>query len=201
MRGGGGGEMSAKRRYTGELVTPISLAALPTFEGAVTDKRVKRFWESHRQHQQEADNRARQKLLEKLSLLMRHFGIADENDMGALALALAIEHVPGFQIVPEAKTKRGRKRKWDGLVLQDLLTAVQLVKKQHRYNDRQALTFLASSHDSPWRPPSSHKGSKRQWIETLESRLQDAKRIEKMARSAAEALQRISQGLHRKFRK
>jgi hypothetical protein len=27
-----------------------------------------------------------------------------------------------------------------------------------------------------WAPPPSHKGSKRQWIETLESRLQDAKR-------------------------
>jgi hypothetical protein len=191
-----------RRRYAGELATPIMSPAPPTFEGAVTDERVKQFWEARQQHQQEAENRAAEKLLEKMSLLTKHYGIADENDLGALAWALACEHVPGFRVVVEEKTKRGRKRKWDGPMLQELFEAVQSVKKQHRYNDRQALAFLVSRRDSPWRLPVNHKGTKQQWIETLESRLQDAKQYVSYIESLPQTLSDIaSQVLRKKFRK
>jgi hypothetical protein len=191
-----------KRRYSGELATPIVLPAPPTFEGAVTDERVRQFWELHGQHQQEAANRASEKLLKKMSLLTNYYGIADETDMATLAWALACEHVPGFRVVPEEKTKRGRKRKWDGPTLQELFETVQSVKKQHNYNDRQALTFLVSRRDSPWRLPANHKGTKQQWIETLESRLQDAKQYVSYVESLPQTLSDIaSEVLRKKFRK
>lgn len=195
--------MGAKRRrYSGELATPIVMPAPPTFWGAVTHERVRRWRKASQQHQQEAKNRAAEKLLEKMSLLMKHYGIADENDMRTLAWKLAYEHVPGFRVVVEEKTRKGRKRKWDGPRLQELFEAVQSVKKEHRYNDRQALTFLVSSHDSPWRLPATHKGTKQQWIETLESRLQDAKRYVSSQESLPQTLSDIASTVFRKkFRK
>jgi hypothetical protein len=166
-----------RRRYTGELAAPIIRPAPPTFEGAVTDERLQQFWDSAERHWHEADDLVAQKLREKMSLLMAHYGIADETNLAALACALASEHVPGFRIEPETKTERGRKRIWDGPKLQNLFEAVRSVREGHNLNDRQALTLLVNSHapNSPWRPPSNHKGTKQQWIETLESRLQDAK--------------------------
>jgi hypothetical protein len=170
--------MAAKRRrYTGELATPIVWRDPPTFEGAVTPARVKEFWRNYERHQREAEQRIAEKLLQKMTLLMKHYRIVDEN-LAVLAWALASQHVPGFKILPETKIKKGRKRKWDGPRLENLLHTVHSVKEQHRFTDRQALAFIVNNHQhaATWGLPSNHKGSKQAWIETLESRLQDAKR-------------------------
>jgi hypothetical protein len=195
--------MRAKRRsYTGELATPIVAPAPPTFEGAVTDERVRQFWESRQLHQQEVAEQANRKLLEKMSLLMKHYGIADDGDLATLAWFLAFEHVPGFQVVEQVKTSRGRKRTWDGERLKELYDAVRAVKEQHRFNDRVALQFLVNTVGSKWQRPRNHKGSKQQWIETLESRLQDAKQYVHYVESLPQTLSDIrSAVLGKKFRK
>ena len=169
---------SKRRRYAGELATPIVWPTPPTFWGAVTDERVKEFWRNYERHQQEAEQSVKQQLWRKLSLLMKHFKIADENDTMALVWALASEHVPGFQVVPEGGSKKGRKKEWHGEKLQALYDAVQSAKNQHNFNDRLALKFISSNSLSAktWGLPANYKGSKEQWVETLESRLQDAKR-------------------------
>jgi hypothetical protein len=166
-----------QRRYVGELATPIVRPAPPTFEGAVTAKRAKEFWDRWKRRQRDAERNVSQKLLRKMSLLMKHYGIANARDTAALAWALATEHVPGFKVVSETKTKRGRKKQWDGPKLQALYNAVHTVKKAHNYNDRQAIKFIAANNKyaGKWGPPKTYKGSKQQWVETLESRLQDAK--------------------------
>jgi hypothetical protein len=112
-----------------------------------------------------------------MQLLLEHFGIAD-HDLARLAWALAFEHVPGFQIVPEQKSARGRKNEWDGFKLKALFDAVHEVKTKHKLTDRQALKFLSTNPQfaNTWGRPKNHKGSRDQWIETLESRLQDSKR-------------------------
>src|SRR5215469_13806793 len=97
-----------RRRYTGQLAKPIAWPASPTFWGAVTDKRVQEFWQDDEKHQREAEQLVSQKLSKKMELLLEHFGITD-HDLTRLAWALAFEHVPGFQIVPEQKSARGRK--------------------------------------------------------------------------------------------
>jgi hypothetical protein len=196
----GGGEMAAKRRrYSGELAAPIVRPAPPAFEGAVTDQRVEKFWRDYSKHERKAEQIIKQKLLQKITLLMEYYGIRDQNDMPSLALALASAHVPGFKVipervpmpklnvvqptdgimlVPETQTKKGRKRQWDGPRLTGLFEIVSLVKSRHNLSDKQALKFIVNNpqHASIWGPAPGHKGSKQQWIETLESRLQDAKR-------------------------
>jgi len=191
-----------KRRYSGELANPIVIPAPPTFEGAFTDERVRQFRETRQQHRQEAEDRAGEKLLEKMSLLMKHYGIADESDFATLAWTLACEHVPGFRVVPEEKTRRGRKRKWDVPTLQKLLDTVNSLKGQHG-TDRRALTFMVRNeqHASTWGPPLNHKGSKEQWVETLESRLQDAKRYIARLDSLHKEFSDIQTALLKKFRK
>jgi hypothetical protein len=192
-----------KRRYSGELATPIVMPAPPTFWGAVTHERVRRWRKASQQHQQEAENRAAQKRLEKVSLLMKYYGI-DDNDMAALAWTLACEHVPGFHIVPETKTRGGRKPKWDVPTLQKLLDTVNLLKRQHGFTtDRQALMFMVSNeqHAMTWGQPSNHKGSKQQWVESLESRLQDAKRYFARLDSFHKEFSEFATAFMKKFRK
>jgi hypothetical protein len=193
-----------QRRYVSELANPIVWPALPTFEGAVTAKRVKEFWGRWKRDQRDAERNVAQALLRKISLLMKHHGIADERDMAALVWALASEHVPGFKIVPETKTKRGRKKEWDGLKLQELYDAVHSVKKNHNYNDRQAIKFISSNYQysAEWGPPATYTGSKKQWVETLESRLQDAKKYATYVNSLPEFFKNIRADMLRaKFRK
>jgi hypothetical protein len=71
---------SKRRRYAGELATPIVWPAPPPFWGAVTDKRMKEFWLNHERHLRETEQSVAKKLSQKMSLLMKHFKIADEDD-------------------------------------------------------------------------------------------------------------------------
>jgi hypothetical protein len=99
-----------RRRYVGELAHNIVRPAFPSFEGAVTEERVQRFWRKCNRHEREAERRIRQKRLQKMLLLMKHYQIADENDIMALALALASQHVPGFKVVPESDHRSDQRR-------------------------------------------------------------------------------------------
>jgi hypothetical protein len=134
--------------------------------------------------------------------LFDHYDIADKGDMAALACALAVEHVPGFSVqLPEAKSKGGRRRKWDANRLEELYKTVRSIKQQHHLTDRQALKFMVNNqrHAVTWGKPTAHKGSKDQWIETLEARLQEAKRSEKLYDRAVRQLQAAAASV--KFRK
>jgi hypothetical protein len=124
----------------------------------------------------DADRDQRKQEREKIVLLLEHFQIAG-NDLEALVLALACRHVPGFKVVPE-KRRGGRPRKWDGPRLVKLREAVEDAKKLHRCTDRKALKLLASQKAATkeWSIPTDHRGSEMQWIETLESRLNEARK-------------------------
>ena len=71
---------------------------------------------------------------------------------------------------------------------------MQSIKQKHHFTDRQALTFIVNDlqHAANWGVPQGHRGSKEQWIETLESRLQDAKRLQKLADQAERDLRAIA---------
>jgi hypothetical protein len=197
--------------YTGDLATPVVVPIPPAFEGAVTPKRVAKYWARYAQYQQDARAQLSAELGRRMLLLLKHFDIDEQNDdaMSELAYLLACEHVPGFRVLEpgfpaleEAKTQRGRKRKWDFDLLQALHAAVQSAKKQLNFNDRQALTFLASLPNSAWERPPAHKGTKRQWIETLETRLQEAKRQVATSEDLARTLDEVrAEVLAPKFRK
>ena len=128
--------MSRKQdRYTGKLASPITIPNPPTFWGAVTDERVNEHREAYVQHQKQIEGAIRSEIAEKIKLLFRVYAI-DNEDISALALALAFRHVPGFKIVWEGGERRGRKKVWDGPKLQALHETVQTVKSKHQFRDR-----------------------------------------------------------------
>ena len=140
---------------------------------------------------------------EKLKLLLRRYSLA-EDDYQGLALALALEHEPGFEVVDRQIVElplgfsgsvrvkdgklidkpSGRPLKWSGERLLQLLEAVQREKKKSGLTkDLDALGRLAR-HEQ-WRPPANHRSNSTRgegdaWISTLQSRLHDAKHVKHM---------------------
>jgi hypothetical protein len=90
---------------------------------------------------------------------------------------------------------------WDPDRLEKLYETVESIKRKYNFTDRQALKFMVNhkEHAATWGVPKAHKGSKEQWIETLEARLQDAKSHRKLHEKAERELQEIEASM--KFRK
>jgi hypothetical protein len=149
------------RRYAGALASPIIWRSPPPFWGAATKDRTAEYWKAYERDRQQTESDVKRLVTEKLSLLMDHYGIDDKEDMAALAIALAFEHVPGFEIVVPEKSKKGRKREWHDSRLENLMETVGSIKKQYSLTDRQALKFMVNNeqHAMTWGPPSNHKGS------------------------------------------
>jgi hypothetical protein len=136
----------------------------------------------------------------KLKLLLRHYSL-DDDDWHGLALALAIEHEPGFQVdrqiaplpsgfegavrIKDGKiiTERtGRPRRWSVERLGELHDAVDAEKKKFGLKkDIEALRYLARR--KKWAPPSdqsrSSRGSFAAWVTTLQKRLVEAREIQR----------------------
>jgi hypothetical protein len=176
-----------KRRYKGELAKPICVAVIPSFE--TTEQELEECYRDV----------IRKERIEKLDLLMELYAIANRTDFFHLALALAIDHVPGFQVEPPTALrlehgdwgallhghKRGRPREWPLERLLRLLNAVEeTTQRLGLSTDREALWHLARR--TEWRPSANHRGDLKQWLETLESRLQDAKRSAAILRELEE---------------
>jgi hypothetical protein len=134
-----------------------------------------------------------QRLREKLRFLMAHYSIADRDNWFHLAVALATDHVPGFQVewplvelppdfqgpVITERKRGGRPTEWDFDRLERLLVAVEQEKaRQGLSTDREALSRLARRRE--WARPATHRGDLQSWIETLETRLQEAKKFKRL---------------------
>jgi hypothetical protein len=172
----GNSQKPKKRRWKGELAKPIYVGTIPTIE--TTDG-----------ESDDCEKWIREELVEKLALLMEHYEIADKDDFFGLALALAKDHVPGFRVVRNAplrlrhgnwgaviRSNVGRRLTWTPDRLNRLLDAVEETKKKNSLStDREALEVVALNRD--WSRPANHRSDLKQWLETLESRLQDAKRL------------------------
>jgi hypothetical protein len=188
--------------YQGALAKPIMRPRPPAFWGAVVPERIEAYRKQLSRYESKSAASVERQLSRKLALLFDHYAIADKEDKAALAWALASAHVPGFKVqFPETKSKRGRKRKWSPDRLEQLYQAVQSIRQLHSFNDRQALTFMVNNrqHAETWGMPTGHKGSKQQWIETLEARLQDAKTLRKLHDQAERDFQAFIASV--KFRK
>jgi hypothetical protein len=171
-----------KPRYKGELNKPICVGSIPI---ETTDEK----------HSQWLEQDIEREMIEKLLLLMEHYEITDKDDYFSLALALAKDHVKGFQVVRAAlKLKHGN---W-GAVIRDtkptiwpperlliLLNDVEEAKQRHGFStDRKAIRFVMLKGE--WSRPIDRDEQK--WLETLESRLHDAKRIKREERGGGPAL-------------
>jgi hypothetical protein len=181
--------------YKGSLAKPIIRQAPLTFWGAVVPKRIADYQKKRARHERANAAAVERQILKKTALLFDHYGIVDKTDMRALAFALAVEHVPGFKVLdPEAKPKRGRKLKWHPDRLEELYRTVESIKMLHRFTDKQALKFLVNNQEytAIWGVPTGQSGSEQQWIETLETRLQEAKRLQKRYEELEDQLKSIA---------
>jgi hypothetical protein len=136
---------------------------------------------------------------------MAHYSITDRDDWFRLAVALANDHVPGFHVewplvalpldfqgpVTIERKRVGRPTKWDFARWEQLLDAVEKEKARHGLRtDREALSRLARVGE--WARPANHRGELQSWIETLEARLQDAKKLKRLLEQAENALKDIA---------
>jgi hypothetical protein len=95
-----------QHRWKGELAKPLSVGV------ALANTDLKRLARNKDVINEGLNNRLqraiRKSRIEKLVLLMEHYKIADKADYLSLALELAVDHVPGFRIVPARKVLRLR---------------------------------------------------------------------------------------------
>ena len=177
-------------KYSGTLKTPIGIegVAISTAAKLTPSQEL----EIQRRHNESAAPEFDRQCRDKIPLLMRHYNIEDESDYLSLAIALAKVHVPGFarvsipmqlehgdggRIIKSRTKNTGRPTIWTEQRLSHLLTSVARYKAQHRISkNREALTSLATRGE--WSSPAGYGGDLTSWIETLESRLQDAKKLE-----------------------
>jgi hypothetical protein len=162
-----------KHRWKGELATPIRPKVIRPGGLRVTKKTA----QVANEEMEDLYRRAiEEEYLVKLELLMGHYGITDKTDFPSLALALAIEHIPGFRIDPTPlrleqiddqglklvvqDNRKGPRRKWSLKRLNNLLSAVEETKKKHGLSkDNEALSVLANHPE--WSPSGNYRGEPR----------------------------------------
>jgi hypothetical protein len=180
-----------KHRWKGELATPIRPKVIRPGGLRVTKKTA----QVANEEMEDLYRRAiEEEYLVKLELLMGHYGITDKTDFPSLALALAIEHIPGFRIDPTPlrleqiddqglklvvqDNRKGPRRKWSLKRLNNLLSAVEETKKKHGLSkDNEALSVLANHPE--WSPSGNYRGDREQWLKTLKNQLAEARRFSK----------------------
>src|SRR5262249_17096772 len=180
-----GPKRKGPHHWKGELAKPLLVSV------ALTNKDLERLATNENLINEDLDNRLQQAIreshIEKLALLMEHYKIADKTDYFSLALASAVPHVPGCQVVRARKVlrlrhgeygavignKQGRQREWTPTRVDGLLSAVKTTKKKHGISsDREALERLVRNEE--WRPPANR--DPRQWLKTLRNQLAAARR-------------------------
>jgi hypothetical protein len=209
--GGRSRPISKKLKRAGELGKPIR-PQISGWEGGLVPTNPDEIEAANarleRLHEQ-AVNDARD---HKLNLLLRHYSLADD-DWHGLALALAIEHEPGFrvdrQIAPLPSgfegavrikhgkiiiERTGRPRQWSVERLEELCDAVYAEKKMSGLSkDIEALRHLARR--EKWAPPSDHSRSSRgtfdAWVTTLQKRLVEARSIRRSVEKVDRFLRQI----------
>ena len=187
--------MSTGRRWKGELATPIRFTVNRPHGFAVPNPAIDPEAESKILAENELMFRLRDKgrakaESAKLQLLAKHYRVPP-NHFRALALALARDFVPGFRfrhplritdplgvvVNPRHDERMGRPLVWGSDRLEEFLAEVHAIKSASGGTDREALARLVR--EKKWGPPANHRGGRDKWLETLESRLQDAKRLQR----------------------
>jgi hypothetical protein len=194
--------MSSNRRWKADLARPIRIQVVRPYGFLVPDpskdpEAANKIRAENELMARLRDEKRAQVESSKLELLATHYGVPSD-DFRALALAIARDLIPGFRFIDplrpltswgpqyEEKLKSGRPGIWDFDRLEELLNEVNAFKKSSSATDREALARLVRK--KKWGPPTNHRGGSGKWLETLESRLQDAKKQENRIANALESL-------------
>jgi hypothetical protein len=128
----------------------------------------------------------------KLTLLFEHFGIADQNNFPLLAKSLAMSFVPGFRtkevsyvlehgsygaVIEKKESKPGPVPDWSNERLLQLVDDADAIKESKAAStDRKALRILINRRKYP---SSIRSKDTQRWLETLEARLQDGRKLKR----------------------
>jgi hypothetical protein len=175
-----------KHRWKGELAKPIRPRVIRPRGLRITAR-------TPRAANKQMEDLYRQAIEEeyavKLDLLMDHYGITDKTDALSLALALAIEYVPGFKVdstplrleqvgdegiqLVVQDNREGRPPKWP-FKRHKLLSDVEETKQKRKIStDHEALSHLAQRGE--WARPANHRGGAEQWLKILKNQLAKAR--------------------------
>jgi len=180
--------------YKGPLATPIVITTEPTprtlsMAAVLGSELAERAIQIHRSENitksDEALDRAREILLQRLQLLAKHYGLNWPQDASQLVVKMALAHVPGFRIeLCEKRPTAGRPVSWPFARLMALEHTVSKIKDSAlptKLSDLAACRILASKSpwNKTWKPPASHRGTLSQWVTTLRSRLVDARKVQR----------------------
>src|SRR5262245_49260188 len=137
------GVVRAKRRWRGELARPIRPRVIRPLDLCYVHP--DNIAQANEEMARLTDEAIKEERLQKLDLLKKHYSILDPNDWFSLALALAVDHVPGFQVennlgieqigwgiglvVHTDRKKTGRPITWSLHRLDELLNDVEKTKK------------------------------------------------------------------------
>jgi hypothetical protein len=159
-------------KYTGALAEPI-------YETAVSSLEKLGCSEAH-----DCLARIKASHVAKLFLLFDWYKFdPDAKDAWvSLAFRLALDHVPGMDVVSSPKPRRGRKKSWqDGLGF-ELIREVEALQKRTAtpMGYREAIRLLKKNDPKKWRPTQA----------SLETRHREAKRRYERIRPITEALLR-----------
>ncbi|EKS9889518.1 hypothetical protein BTK96_006580 [Burkholderia pyrrocinia] len=127
-----------KTKFKGSLGKPIFVKPPSLFEFVDSEEAARRKYS-------ESISVAR---TEKLPLLFKHYGV-QQGDFVALAMSMAVDLIPGFQVETEVK-RAGPKTKWDDVARGYL--AVELERQRQR-NPRQSIKAAAGhlAKREPWK--------------------------------------------------
>jgi hypothetical protein len=131
------------------------------------------------QERQQLFDRLVGELDRKLRLLAIHYDIDSSLESAHyyffLANAVAANHVPGFKI--RNYPRSGRKKIWSSERLEELRVRVGSRKQKLgiKATDKEALRRMADDPTDPFFKSGLNREEKARYVETLESRLQDAK--------------------------
>jgi len=146
------------KRYKGELGKPIATKQPPKPPGLLTGKSKAEaeaeYAEERRQYLHSTTMRCSTEAVEKLILLFDYYNIPQKDSEGRwdddrwfrLALALAMDHVPGFRTEPEGLSGRPRKRDQDPYFFWRLYLDVEALKRERESKgQRVAVTEICNT--------------------------------------------------------
>jgi hypothetical protein len=136
--------LASVRKYTGQLSEPIYEPI-----GDILAELMR----------PEAEKRAREQQFLKIKALFARYRIDETgpNAWRSLAIALALVHVPGMQVIHEFRSRRGRKRSWKAGLGIELVRDVEALRANRSKTAQEAIRALKKDKTKGWHVFSERK--------------------------------------------
>lgn len=125
----------------------------------------------------------------RFDLLFEHYGIETENEKcwRKLAVALALDLVPGMQIAKHPLRRKGRPKKWHFTVAQKFVSQVDEISAERSKGIKDAIRILVRRSPDQWLTKNGRQRKTEKEIAALETRYHSQKaRLHKLSASVSQ---------------